>query len=370
VKILLIFYYPPPIHGATVAGKYLKDSALLNSKFNCKFINLGTSNRLDEIGRGGFRKVKKYLMLILRVTKQLFLFKPGLCYLTPSSHGIGFYKDFVIIAIVKLFNKKIVCHFHNKGVSKRQDRFFDNLLYRFVFQNANVILLSNLLYPDIRKYVPEERVYYCPNGIPDFKGSGNEVFINIEGITRSNEIEILFFSHLIKSKGVLLLIEACELLHNNGIYFHCTIAGGDAELTRTKLEAIIFEKGLTTTIKVLGQINFEDKGSLISSADIFVLPSFNDCLPLVLLEAMQHFLPIVSTFEGAIPDVVDDGITGFLVPKHDVYSLAEKLKILIKDPILRREMGQAGRAKYEREFALSIFETRMVEILEEINCKS
>ena len=67
-----------------------------------------------------------------------------------------------------------------------------------------------------------------------------------------------------------------------------------------------------------------------------------------------------------IPDVVEDGITGFLVPVKDAKSLAEKIEILIKDPELRMKMGKAGRKKYEEEFTLEKFENRIVEILNDV----
>jgi glycosyltransferase involved in cell wall biosynthesis len=86
-------------------------------------------------------------------------------------------------------------------------------------------------------------------------------------------------------------------------------------------------------------------------------------MPLVLLEAMQHSLPVVSTFEGAIPDVVEDGVTGFLVLQRDAIALAEKIELLIKNPELRTSMGIAGRKRYENNFTISIFENRLKEIL-------
>ncbi|MDT8375045.1 MAG: glycosyltransferase family 4 protein, partial [Bacteroidales bacterium] len=95
-------------------------------------------------------------------------------------------------------------------------------------------------------------------------------------------------------------------------------------------------------------------------------PTFNDCLPLVLLEAMQHSLPVVSTPEGAIPDVVEDGVNGFLVPQKNATALADKLEVLIKDPDLRHKMGSAGRARYEAQFTLERFERRIVEILNQV----
>lgn len=99
-----------------------------------------------------------------------------------------------------------------------------------------------------------------------------------------------------------------------------------------------------------------------------VLPLFstfyhNECFSLVLLEAMEHGLPCISTTEGGIPGIVDDGKTGFLVPKHDVAALADKIQLLLNDSVLRSNMGKAGREKFEKEFTLEVFEKRMVEIL-------
>ena len=64
-----------------------------------------------------------------------------------------------------------------------------------------------------------------------------------------------------------------------------------------------------------------------------------------------------------IPGIVDDGKTGFLVPKHDVAVLADKIQLLLNDSVLRSNMGKAGREKFEKEFTLEVFEKRMMEIL-------
>ena len=102
-----------------------------------------------------------------------------------------------------------------------------------------------------------------------------------------------------------------------------------------------------------------------------VLPLFptfyhNECFPLVLLEAMEHGLPCISTTEGGIPGIVDDGKTGFLVPKHDVAVLADKIQLLLNDSVLRSNMGKVGKEKSEKEFTLEVFEKRMTWILEHI----
>ena len=88
-------------------------------------------------------------------------------YLTLTSKGGGFYKDALVAIKAKALGAKMIYHFHNKGVSTRQDKWLDNLLYKIVFKNADVILLSEHLYPDIQKYVPKNQVHICPNGIPE-----------------------------------------------------------------------------------------------------------------------------------------------------------------------------------------------------------
>lgn len=102
-----------------------------------------------------------------------------------------------------------------------------------------------------------------------------------------------------------------------------------------------------------------------------VLPLFptfyhNECFSLVLLEAMEHGLLCISTTEGEYQELFDDGKTGFLVPKHDVAVLADKIQLLLNAPVLRSNMGKAGSEKFEKEFTLEVFEKRMTWILEHI----
>ncbi len=294
--------------------------------------------------------------------------------MSPMTQGPGFYKDALIITIVKLFGKRTVFHFHNNGIRTMHDRFIDDLLYRFAFRNTKVILLSKLLYPDVQKYVPEDRVYYCPNGIPDCterraQGAGHraqsdERRHNEDRKTKNDSvIELLFLSHLVESKGVFVLVDALKLLKDRNIAFHCTMTGGEGDITAAQMQTRIEMNGLENHITLAGRKYGTDKESAFEKADIFVHPTYLDCMPLVLLEAMQHSLPIVSTFEGAIPDVVEDSVTGLLVPQKDPVALADKLEILIRNPEMRIRMGEAGRAKYEQEFTLERFERRMVEIL-------
>jgi glycosyltransferase involved in cell wall biosynthesis len=390
-RILFIHHLPPPFHGPALVGEFIRQSSMINSSFECRYINLSISASVDDLGQNSLRKFFRYMNLIWQVKKQLISFRPDFCHMSPMTHGPGFYKDALIITIVKLFGKRTVFHFHNNGIRTRHNRFIDDLLYRFAFRNTKVILLSKLLFPDVQKYVPEDRVYYCPNGIPEggghraqgsghgaqgtglraqssgLRAQGTGLRAQSSGLRArgTGTAEILFLSHLVESKGVYVLADALKLLKDRNIAFHCTMIGGGGDISEAELKVRVEEKGLSDILDVAGKKYGEEKNKAFEQADIFVHPTYLDCMPLVLLEAMQHSLPVVSTFEGAIPDVVEDTVTGFLVRKKDTEPLTDKLEILIRNPEMRISMGKAGRAKYEREFTLERFERRMVEILEE-----
>ena len=101
-------------------------------------------------------------------------------------------------------------------------------------------------------------------------------------------------------------------------------------------------------------------------ADIFVFPTYyhNECFPLVILEAMEQGLPVISTNAGAIPDIIDNGNSGYTVEKSNPSSLASAIELLIKDPELCISMGKAGRKLFEEKFTEEVFEKKMKECLE------
>ena len=92
-------------------------------------------------------------------------------------------------------------------------------------------------------------------------------------------------------------------------------------------------------------------------------PTFEDCFPLTIVEAMQHGLPVVSTTEGAVPDMVADGVNGFVCERKDVSGLSVALERLITDASLRKRMGEEGYRIYKDKFTLEKFEERFAECL-------
>ena len=101
-KILFIMHMPPPVHGAAMVGQYIHDSKLINEKFDCQYINLTTAKNLQDIGKVGVRKLVDFFKLLKNIRKQLKAVKPQMVYVTPNACGGAFYKDFVVVQMIKL----------------------------------------------------------------------------------------------------------------------------------------------------------------------------------------------------------------------------------------------------------------------------
>ena len=365
-RILFILHLPPPVHGAAMMGKYIHDSEVINGRFDCHYINLTTAKSLQDIGKGGVKKLWRFFCLLLRIVKELVRVKPQLVYVTPNSHGGAFYKDFVVVQLIKLMGYRVIVHYHNKGVATRQDRWLDDKLYRLFFKNLKVILLAEALYGDVEKYVKREDVFVCPNGIPEsLKGEPKA--------ERNNVIpQLLFLSNLLVDKGVLVLLDALKILKEKGYSFVCHFVGGEtAEIDAARFAEEVKTRGLDQIALYLGKKYDEEKNEEYENADVFVFPTYyyNECFPLVLLEAMEHAVPCISTREGGVSAIIDDGVNGFMVEKRDANVLADRIEFLLTHPEKRLRMGIAGYQKFKNEFTLPKFETRMKQILERANEK-
>ncbi|MEY3787270.1 MAG: hypothetical protein RIQ94_224 [Pseudomonadota bacterium] len=162
-------------------------------------------------------------------------------------------------------------------------------------------------------------------------------------------LNVVFAARLLWDKGLAELIEAIKLLNSQGIIATYLIAGEtDRGNPASVPNEILTEWRNIPNVILLGHV--AEMTEILVDAILMVLPSFREGLPRSLIEAAAAGLPIVTTDVPGCREVVDHGVTGFLVPVRDSVALAEALAKLLKDPILAYNMGLAGRAKVLAEF--------------------
>ena len=161
---------------------------------------------------------------------------------------------------------------------------------------------------------------------------------------------LLCVGRLTPAKCQVLLVQACARLRDAGVAFHLTLVGAGPD--RGRVERALAELGMQDLITLTGALNQNQVREQFAQADIFVLPSLAEGIPVVLMEAMASGVPCVTTPVNGIPELIEHERTGLLARPGDVESLTAQLRRLIEDPALRRPLALAARDKVLADFDL------------------
>ena len=359
INILFLLKLPPPVTGATTMNQIVHDSSLLKTNFKIRSIRISYSNDIRNLGKYSYSKINTLIITFFKLITELLFHRPAFLYFQISPFGIAFYRDLIFIVIIKLFNMKILYHVHGKGIKKLSDsNYCLKVLYRFAFNKSYIISLSHLLVNDLEG-LNYHKCYIVKDGI---KPAALEIVKRHE----SGHPKLLFLSHLLIPKGILVFMESLNILKLKEYDFHATIIGAEGDLTAAELNALIAENKLTDRVSYKGPLYDHDKFNKLAHTDIFVFPTMNEAFGLVLLEAMNFGLPIVASSEGSIPDIIEDNVNGLLVEKGNAVDLADKIQILLEDEALRKYFGENNRKKFYANYTSDIFEKNMLNVFNDI----
>lgn len=361
-KILSVVPLPPPMHGSNLMNQHVVNCRGLYEKYTVKVLPLHYATSIADIGTINIRKINALAGYLVKLLKVMITFRPDAVYFVPAVTGVPFYRDCLYALIFKLFGVHVVYHLHGRGIKYKLDSAFLFKLYGWFFRNATVILLSPLLYDDIQAVVPVNRCTFLSNGIED-----PEIDFPKRVNSQDKVPMILFISNMHLSKGPIILLDACKILMDKGLKFKTYFVGNpSATLSAEAFCDAIDRLHLRSHVEYLGPKYGKDKHEILAQANILVFPTYfsKESFPLVLLEAMAAGLPVVSTREGAIPEIIDDGGTGFIIDKQNPGKLAEKLEYLISNPEKTKNMGLAGRDKFERCYTVEKFYKNLMEIFD------
>lgn len=174
---------------------------------------------------------------------------------------------------------------------------------------------------------------------------------------------ILFVGRFDHVKGLPILLDAFAILADRDSRLHLNLVGDGPE--RTALEKIVLEKNLVKHVTFHGYRSQAELRDLYTKADVFVMTSFAEGIPVVLMEAMAYGVPVIAPRITGIPELVIDGVNGLLTTPSDVNCLVAQIESLLNDAGLRNHFAVEGRKTVEQEFNLEIETARLTVIMQD-----
>lgn len=375
-KILIIGPLPPPYFGVSVATQIILESELKN-KFHLIHLDTSDHRPLSNIGKLDFRNIYLAILHIFKLfslllTSNSILPTPyclRLVYLPISQGSLGYLRDGIFIILGKFFNKKVIIHLRGgyfRKFYKKSNFLMKSLIYYTIKNTSRAIVQCLSLTYIFEKWVSPDEIKIVPNGIALETFSNPKIHINRKS---RNNYKILFVGNLQETKGFTNIIKAADTVLNIFPSTQFLFAGSwRSDKLKTETEKLIRDLNIESAIKFLGSVYGTKKIRLYLNSNIFVFPTYYpyEGFPWVVLEAMAAGLPVISTDQGCIKEMVRDGYNGFIVPKKNPQAIAEKIILLLKNERMRKLMGQRSRKLVEERYTTTHFINGLADVFTEV----
>jgi len=345
-RYLLLLKTPPPYGGGELQQEIMRKHYAGDGRF--RIIEL-TSSRRDKTNQGVFEgwKVFEFVHVWMRVLLELLTARPKLLCMVMGKGFPHFLRDSLLVWSAWLLRIPVAVELHGNDFYFLSRRGFRAWYGRLVLSR---IVCIRVLGESIRRRLEEHGVtntVVLENGVETGAKCGDA------GINGGESIYLLFVGTLSHDKGFDVLVEAGRILHAAGVSFQIHALG---QWGSTEFEGVIASqlkrRGLERHFVFHGLKFGADKWRCFSECQVLVLPSLNEGQPLVILEGVSFGMAIVASDVGAIPDTIEDGKNGFLVPPGDAKRLAEALLKIIGDNRLLVRMRKENVDLFERRFSL------------------
>jgi len=344
---------PPPYGGQSILIQNILESRLA-IQYNFRILNIS-----HNLIRHPFYRTILTLRFVARMIRLLFRFPEiGLIHIHTSA-GIAFLEKGIYVLLGRVFRKNVILHIHGGRFPLIWNR-AGNIEKRFIRHILNscdsIIVLSQSGQSFFtREIATSSKVFKLPNAIR---------FRNENRKAPEEEVVFLYVGHLKPEKGLFDLLDAyreCSLLVPGRKISLRLIGCGDNEENEDRIKRTYEASGLAG-ISFLGIRTGAEKWNEFALADIFILPSHSEDMPVAILEAMACGLPIIATSVGSIPEFIEDNINGYLVSPRQPSALAEKMAFLVRNSDIRQTMGSSNREKVRREFSFEEYERKLGDV--------
>ena len=361
-KILMFGYLPPPYFGPSVTYQALMRSEF-SRRFDVTLVDITVAGNVADLERFRIAKLFKVFGVLLRSVGLMATQRFDFCCCPISVNRNAFLKDALLLQLARFFRVPTVLYAHGNNLPDFFDRsspLVKKLIGRTFRKAAAAIVLGERLRFNFEPWLPREKIFVVPTGIEPLDALP-------EPVKRSSVITVLYLGNLIREKGVFVLLEAARIVaaKRGDIRF---VFGGAWFLADDEREAkeFVAQNKLKETVEFIGPVSGPAKWRLVFGSDILAFPTFYyyETMGLVVLEAMQAGLPVVTTRRASLPEIIEDGVNGLLVEEQNAVDLAEKILNLVGDSALRQRMGEANHKKFTSFYTHEQYGQRMSEVFQ------
>ncbi len=296
-------------------------------------------------GEGGFAlRLATAAKAFLRLIGLLLRRRVGLVHCHAAMKR-SFWRKSLFALVARLAGVPVIFHLHGsemKTFVKEQPALLQRLICWILEKQSVVVVLSESWLNFVKSISPQSNVEILPNYVELPELCSNAAVDN------DANVAVLFLGEVGTRKGVYDLLPAFKDALTQFPELHLIIGGnGDVDQAR----ALAVELKIENHVVFAGWVSGEAKLDLLRRAQIYVLPSYNEGLPVSLLEAMSWQVPVISTRVGGIPELVREGVDGLLIDAGDRAALSSAIVKLGQNVKLRRKMGMAARERVEHNFS-------------------
>ena len=329
IKVLMLGNHASVKGGITsVIGQLIKHDWKSNG-IEMRFVS--TYIQTNNIG-----KILFFIFAYLKIFFMIFTFKPDVVHIHMSYKG-SFQRKYAIHKLCKKFGIKDVIHLHGSEFEKwylESNNITQDKIRSLMRECDAFVVLGTNWHKIINRIEIQTRTIVLSNTvhIPEEKVKWND-----------SVFQVLFLGVLIERKGVLDLLQAVKLLaDSNSLQNVCFVVAGSG-IEEEKLKLASKTLGIDKYVRFTGWTAGDKKTQLLKESHMLVLPSYNEGLPIAILEAISYGLPIVSTTVGSINEAVVEDFNGYLISPGDVESLAQRMRVIFEDKEKWVEMSKNSR---------------------------
>lgn len=358
-KILFIGPFPPPITGNSIVNVKIIN-LLPKYNFNIKTINTSYSDFKDKNGVFSLSKLFFYLKLHINLYKILNV---DIVYISIGQTFFGVLKNGLAVIFSRVLRKKIVFHLHGNEIGYNYNNLSNSekKIFKYILSKANkAIVLSEGLRFNMELFLPKNKVEVVPNFVD------SSVILSKSEINNKDfkDVRLLYLSNLMTEKGIFELLESLLNLQKKGIYLQTEIFGEiDTNLIK-RINQYLMK--LENHVKYLGVASNKEKRKAYFRNNVFILPSYNEGVPLSILEAMGTGNMIITTNLIGLQGILKDGENCMIVDKKNSKDLEHKLEIIYKNIREYKIIGMLNYNKVIKEYSEKQFILNLSMIFNEL----